>query len=368
LKYLNFENRGSLLCILILCAMLISGCRNIDENKGIFVIKWNNIYDGNNIRFYYEDFNNENIKEINKRYNISDIAGDLELDLEAALKLQNWVHNKFDFQKSSISTKEDALSILEEHKSIKKASDREYAIVFSQAASSIGIYARRGELRTKESANSIENEYLMVCEVWSDKYNKWILLDLVNNVYMRDDGIPLSAVEVISKGLASVEIVGDKDVKRYIKEVNKYFYSYSIEIDNNIYGTKKSNSYVTYLKSGEMPKIKTRNEYLPPTIFVSKEEMLIKSPKTEYKNDNSDSLPTIILMKKTLKDQKDEAIVCGVFKNSSMVPTYYLSQNGSQWVKIDKYFDSQLKEGSNSIRISEDGEMVSREIIIDYRK
>jgi hypothetical protein len=370
LKCFSFSNIKIFVFVLIVSASVFTGCKTKESDKGLFVTKWNNIYDGSNIHFYYEDFKSSNVQEIARRYKLSEVVGDSQDEFEKGLKLQGWLHSKLEFQKGSVSTKQDAISILEELETAKKASDREFAIVFSQAASSLGIYVRRGELRVKSSEKNSGFDLLKVCEVWSDKHNKWILIDIVNNVYMSDKNIPLGAVEVLNNGLTNVEIVGAKDVKKYIKEMSKYFYSYSIEVDNTIYGVKKSNSQITYLKPGETPQVKTKAGYLPPTIYVNNEALFHKSPKIEYIDDKSDKLQTVILMKKTINDtnQQQEAMVGGVFKNSSMVATYYLSLNGSQWMKIDKYFDYDLQIGTNNIRISEDGQNVLREIILEYRK
>jgi hypothetical protein len=358
--------------VIVICFFIVlsnlSACKS--QQKDLSVTKWENIYEGNNIHFYYEDFKNLNIIELNQKYKLAEKVADAKDELEKANRLKGWIHEKMEFNKGSNTTKEDALNILTEVERVKKASDKDFAIVFSQAASSVGLYSRRGELKGKDEIKEIKNMTFKVCEIWSDTYNKWFMVDVSNGCYMEDNGVPLSAIEIIEKGLENVQIIGISNRKKYLKEMMPLFYSYSIEIDNNIYGTKKSNAYITYLKPGESPELKNKSGFIPPTIFVNKGELFGNSPKNNYIDNKSDNQPTIILMKKDIKQDLNGILTfsCGLFKNSTMVQTYYISVNNSPWTKVNKYTDVLFKEGINSIRISEDGINTLREIETNYKK
>lgn len=358
---------GITICFIIVSLNLLA-CKN--HQKDLSFTKWENIYAGNNIKFYYEDFKNLNIIELNQRYKLADKVSDTKDELEKANKLKSWIYEKMEFSKGSNTTKEDALNILAEVQQVKKASDRDFAIVFSQAASAVGLYSRIGELRSKDEIKNTENMTFKVCEIWSDTYNKWFMIDVANGGYMESDGIPLSVIEIIEKGIENVQIIGISAINKYLKEMKPLFYSYSIEIDNNIYGAKKSNAYITYLKTSEIPEIKNRSGFIPPTIFVNKADLLKKSPKENYVDDKSDKQSTIILMKKDIKQDSEGSLAfsCGLFKNSIMVQMYYISVNNSPWAKVDRYTDVIFKEGINNIRVSEDGINTVREIEASYKK
>lgn len=281
-----------------------------------------------------------------------------------------WLHDKIEYNKGSISTKEDALSILKEAEN-NAMSDKDFAIVYSQCASALGIYSRRGEFRIKNSQQDGKDSYYKACEIWSDKYNKWILLDIVNNCYMESKGNPLSAVEVLNSGFQNINIKGVKDVQKYIKKISPYMYSYSIEIDNNIYGIPKSNSFITYSKKENLPEIRIEGSLIRPTIFVKDVNLFNKNPRVEYKNDNSDKIPTLIFSKKTndKKPSEEDIVLNGAaFKNSGMVESYFVSIDGKPWIKVNKYFTFTLNEGENNIKLSEDQEKVIREVTIQYNK
>lgn len=366
----NFRKTVSLFIILITICTFLGGCKKETVDKGVFVTKWDNYYEGKNIEFYYESDKNTNLQQLKNDYKLNDVVKDSKDDFEKALKLMEWVHSKMKYSKGSISTKEDALSILKEAEN-NTLSDKDFAIVYSQCAASMGIYARRGEFRVKNSQRDGKDSYYKVCEIWSDKYNKWIMLDVVNNCYMVSGGKPLSAVEILNSGLESINTMGIKDVKKYIKKIKQYFYSYTIEIDNNIYGTPKSNSFITYSNDKDLPEIRIEGNLIRPTIFVKDDNLFKKCPRVNYENDNSDKMTTLIFSKKKLdSNEKGEDIVLNgaAFKNSGMLIGYYISIDGKPWIEVNRFFTFTLNEGNNNIRLSTDKNNVIREVTIEYRK
>ena len=119
-----------------------------------------------------------------------------------------------------------------------KISDSDYTTIYEESLASVGISVRRGVLRNTD--NKIKGKsYFNVCEIWSDKYNKWIMIDGVNGCYMKEKGIPLGATQIIDKGIGKVEIANLKNTSKYIKNMANYYESYSISVDNNKYGELK---------------------------------------------------------------------------------------------------------------------------------
>lgn len=363
--------KTSLFIILVTLCTIFAGCKKEDVKKGVVVTKWDNYYEEQNIQFYYESDENPKLQQLKNNYKLGDVAKDSKDDFEKAVKLMNWVNSKMKYSKSSISTKEDALDILKEAENNNTLSDKDFSIVYSQCAASLGIYARRGEFRIKNSQKDGKDSYYKVCEIWSDKYNKWIMLDIVNNCYMEAGGKPLSAVEILDTGLENVNTMGVKNVEKYIKKIKPYCYSYTIEIDNNIYGTPKSNSFITYSKDKDLPEIRIEGNQIRPTIFVKNNSLFNKCPRIEYKNDNSDKKATLIFSKKKSNEKentKDIVLNGAVFKDSGMLQGYYVSIDGKPWIEVNRYFTFTLNDGSNNIKLSEDKKSVVREVTIEYRK
>lgn len=364
----NMKSKALIFMIAIIFSICaFAGCEK-NKTKLVEVTQWDNFYDGNNIHFYYEDENNASIKQLKDKYKLDDVVKDSKDEMDKALKLVFWMKNKIKFQKTSISTKEDSISILEQIKNEGILSDKEHAIIFSQAASSVGLYARRGELKIKDSAfaKTKEEYYYYLCEIWNDKLGKWVMIDPGTGAYMESQGTPLSVVEIIEKGIDNVKVKNVKDEAKYIKDMKKYFYCYTINIDNNIYQSKKSNSGITYIRPGERPEIKTVDKYIAPTIFVNKTDLFKKSPKIKYENDKSDKKATLIFSKDKFENDKNSkiAFIGAAFRNSSMIKDYYISINNAPWFKVGSSFQLELMPGENSIKLSLDGKTEERVVKI----
>lgn len=361
------NKRNRFLAMLTVILLVISGCKNIDTNKEFVVEKWDNFYEGNNIRFYYEDFKDINIEELNRRYQLNEKVGSSGDELERAEKLTQWMHTVMEYDKGSISTKEDSLSILKEREASKRASDREFAIVFSQSCTAIGIFTRRGEFRAKEATPIKEEAYQKVTELWSSRFNKWVMIDPAYGVYLIKDGIPLSAIEIVQNGLENVQVIGVENPTKYTDKLKKVINSYSTPIDNSIYGKKRSNTHITYLGVNQIPQLKVTQGFVPPTIFVKKEELFNISPTVQYTDDKSDKIPTMVIMKKTLEGSanSDKSFVVGVFMNSVMLGNYQLRINEEPWKSVELYTDITLTKGRNIISLSLNGKEIIREIIVE---
>lgn len=341
-----------------------------NKNKGLFVTQWKNIYQGHNIKFYYDDPESQYMKDLVSKHKLNDVVKGEKDDLNKALKLKDWLNDTLEFNKGSVSGKENAAEILEALKDSKKASDKDFAITYTEVSRALGLYSRMGEFRAKDSQFSQKDFSLYVCEIWSKEHNKWIMLDVANNCYMEDKGTPLSALEVLNKGIQNVKIVGIDKPKKYISNMQKYLYSYSMPIANNMGDIKKSNTYITYIPEKDIPEIKVSSGYIPPTIFVNKGDLFNISPEKEYKDDQSDKEPTLVFLKKDLKKDKDGNLtfVVGASKNSVMLKEYYIGINGGELSKIDKYFDLDIKPGKNTVVLSEDGKNITNEVVIEYKK
>lgn len=364
--------------VIVLISILLVACgssnqgKNEEAESGVFVEKWGNFYEGSNIKFYYENPEEANLQLLKDKYKLNEVVKDGKDDFDKSLKLMRWINTKMRYSKGSISTKQDALSILKEAAGANSSfSDKDFAIVYSQAASSLGIYARRGEYRIKNSQQDGKDSYYKVCEVWSDKYSKWIMLDIVSNSYIEYGGKPLSAVEVLNAGMDNIKANGIKDLEKYVKKLKPYLYSYTIEIDNNIYGTAKSNAFISYSKSSDMPEVRIEGGLIRPTIFVKKDTLFNRSPRIEYKNDNSDKLANLIIQKKNaIEGEKEDELAINVaaFKNSGNIKDYFISVDNKSWEKINMFKTISLKEGKTNIRLSEDGKKAIKEIILQYKK
>lgn len=345
-----------------------------NENK-VNVEKWDNLYSEANIKFYYQDKEDMNIKKIEDTFKLKELIKNENDDLKKALVIMKWLSERVKYNPNSMSSEEFAIETIKKAKeNAVTINDEDYCSIYTELATAAGLNVRKGELRVKE-ANKYKKKYNhFVCEVWSDKYNKWIMLDPANLHYITNKGEPISVMEVISKRDDNIEILGGSDSKKYMKNLKKYLYSYTIPIDNSIYGIRKSNSFITYINKGDLPEIYIKDSIIEPTIFTNKQVLFNISPKIKYQPEKvvkKDAVPTLIFSEQNSKKDKDKdnekiQLYGGVFRDSVMVDKYYISVNAGKWKEVNKYFEITLLEGKNTIKLSMNKEKVQREVIINY--
>lgn len=376
--------RYRMIIVLILLAIGFFIGLQLKEDKivtGIKVNKWDNIYTEKNIKLYYNNSNIQALDELNEKYNLNKIVSGTTDQFDKSLKILNWINENMKYDsdiKANVSNK-GAFDILEGENKKESYSDEEISIVFNEFALAAGITSRIGQLTVSNDEKGDGEKTLSICEIWSDKYNKWIMIDPSNGNYLLDKDTPVSAIEIINKSLDNLTVIGGKSEKKYKKDLQKYFHSYTIKIDNGVYGKGKSNSYISYAKGININKLGVDLNLSQPTIFLSDSYLFNLSPKEDYTIENSNEKSTIIFMNKVQqtekeekdeKDEKDENVkmelTAGVFKNSSMLNKYYISINGGPFKEEGAYFNVQVKTGITNIKLSEDGKTAIREITMEY--
>jgi hypothetical protein len=340
--------------------------KNAIGKEGLIITKWDNFYNGDNIHFYYLNPQNENLLKIKTKYGLNKLIDNKSDQLENSIRIMKYINSNVKAKSTSMTSDKTTLEIMEVAFDGGEISDSDYVAMYEESLASVGINVRRGILRSTD--NKVKGKsYFNVCEIWSDKYKKWIMIDGVNAHYMKQDGIPLGAVEIIDIGIEKVEINDLKNASKYIKNMRNYYESYSIYIDNNKYGELKSNSQITYLKIKQLPKIETKEGFTQPTIFVNNSKVFNISPKIKYENTNKDKGPTLILAKRDLKNDSKEVqnFTVGAFINSYMLTEYFISVNGADYIKVDTFYEMQVAYGLNSIKLSQDGKNLSKEVVIE---
>ncbi|WP_138203882.1 transglutaminase domain-containing protein [Haloimpatiens lingqiaonensis] len=374
-KFLKFLFAG-LLVVMVALAFNKYGFMESKKDK-IVVEKWENLYSGENIQFYYQDKQDMNIQKLDETFKLKELTKEEGEDLKKALTVLKWLGEKIKYNPNSMSSEDYAIEIIKKSKDNEiSINDKDYCSLYAEVATAAGLNVRKGELRAKEVNKQKKKYNHFVCEVWSDKYNKWIMLDPANGHYINNDGKPLSAMEVISKSGDNIEVMGGNESKKYIKDIKKYLYSYTIPIDNSIYGIKKSNSFITYIGKGDLPEIYINNSVIQPTIFTDKDLLFNISPKVKYEAEKvkKDTTATLIFSEQKNDNGKSNdkvnnknkiQLYGGVFKDSAMEEKYYVSIN-NVWREVkNSYFQLTLDEGKNIIKLSMDKEKIQREIIIN---
>lgn len=363
------EKKGKVLKTTILLTVLIVGVlffiRN--RNKPKLEIKaWNNIYNENNINMYYGESEDVKIKALDDVYMVNELVSTEEDEVNKVLKVVDIVNRVVEFDDVSNSKGINAFDILQEKAQLKKVAQRDMAIITRDLLLTIDIKARVGKFEKLNKDSNEDISYYLV-EYWSEEHSKWVMIDFRDRGYVEEEGIPCSAIEILTKLDKSMVYVGKKKSKEYIKNLEKVLDTYTVNIDNSI-NMKKSNSCIRYIKDKKY--IKLNNKQLTPTVFTENEELFKRNPRdTEI---GVDEKAYIILMKKETNKEdnevKSENYIIGGFKDGKIIDKYYIRKNNGEFIEVKKYSELELLNGSNILELSIDGENIISSIEIEYEK
>lgn len=160
---------------------------------------------------------------LRRREHLDDVVASGKTQFEKIVLLRRWTRQQWDTHAPFYYPPWDALEILDLARSHQsRGFCAQYAIVFLQACQAMGIHARYVELPGH-----------FIVGVWSDDYNRWVLMDPLNDVHYEKDGIPLGGVRLLhaywSKNTAGIEEVKSDGTRREILPDDiKLYREYSI--------------------------------------------------------------------------------------------------------------------------------------------
>ncbi|MDP2983383.1 MAG: transglutaminase-like domain-containing protein [Candidatus Latescibacter sp.] len=163
----------------------------------------------------YDSYGNEILRELRERYHLDDVVKDGRTELEKLALLASWVHeSRFSSakegeqhrSKNGIDSRtthwapNNALWALNMFSRGYGHLDRrfgshchDYNSAFVGCCEALGFVARPLIMTRAESALGGHS----FPEVWSNEFNRWILVDAyVNAYYLRDDGVPANTMEI----------------------------------------------------------------------------------------------------------------------------------------------------------------------------
>jgi hypothetical protein len=352
---------GILVIVLSIVGFWIFSQRGGERDYTTEIEKWDNLYSGKNIKFYYIDSSISEIATLKNKYKVETLIDENTSEIIKCTHVNKWLSEKGESSLTDMDTNKDAEELLSILTAEKKISQKDYNTILQELLSSVGINVRVGEYRL--------NGNYSVLEVWDSKFNKWIMFDTATGGYFKKGDEPLSAIQMLREDLSQLKVGGDEDrtlEKKSIKILDKYLGTYSIRIDNSKYEGSIINSYITYIKDIKDAQLETSKGYIQPTIFVDNDSLFNISPYEEYVNDKSDEIPTIIFAKKNIKDDKDDYIkfTLGAFMNSIMSEEFYVRVNQGEFIKVDTYYNLSIEKGVTTIEISLDGINPLRQVVI----
>jgi len=136
-------------------------------------------------RFFDESADLPRLQLLRKREKLDQVIAPGKTQFEKFVLLRKWVHDQWKNQGRFYYPPWDALEILDlarQHQNYGFCG--QYSIVFAQACLSLGLHARYINL----------GHFLTA--VWSDEYNRWVVMDPTNDLHYERDGLPLRGREL----------------------------------------------------------------------------------------------------------------------------------------------------------------------------
>lgn len=338
---------------IIIVAALLGGVGyaiyDLIKPKEKYEIKlWDNIYNGDSIALFYEEGKDLRIEMLRAIYNLDKIAKEDD-EIKYILKIveaAGEVVTLGDVNDTKALNGYDIIRLTGEKKTV---SEKDMSIIIRDFITSAGYNARIGEIRCSKKDEDKYDRYYIV-EYYSDKYKKWIAIDIVDGGYFTFENTPCSGVELVERKKTELKYIGNISSEEYFSNKKNLFKSYTIMIDNTV-DRIKSNSVITYITSKEDIALTYGDETLMPTIYTENTALFTQSPEVELVTE--DDKAYIILMKSEEEDV--ERFVVGGFKDGSIMDEYYVGRNDGSFEKVNEYFEVELIKGENMISISCDG-------------
>lgn len=128
-----------------------------------------------------DDFYHPRLVLLRKREKLDEVTANGKTQFEKIVLLRKWVSGQWKGGSNFYYPPWDAVEILNLSRNIgNRAFCAQFAIVFLQACQSMGIHARYVDLPGH-----------FVVAVWSDDYNRWIIMDPSEDVHYEKNGIPM---------------------------------------------------------------------------------------------------------------------------------------------------------------------------------
>ncbi len=292
-------------------------------------------------------------KALREKYNLDDVIKDGNTEFEKFVLLRNWARHTavkgWDWGTGMWCPPWDALIILATNKQPSAlCMCTHYSTIFTQCAISLGFTARQVIL-----------DHHCVAEIWSDQFNKWILMDTGNsqnpemNCHLEHNGIPLNALEIrtlwkTGKGdeikfvYANQSGITQKERDDFESSYLKNFRRFAIPLRNNFLG----NPFPGELEQG------MSNYYCDRYLWWEDTQEPVESP--EYGKTSNRAGDFYWTLNKTFIDlvcQEKDLISVSLCNNAPAFSHYLISVDGGKWTRSTENFQWKIHSGVNELQV-----------------
>lgn len=150
------------------------------------------ILPGDALPVRYQPFDDPQLERLATREHLRTLGAGIPRQFDQIKRVQDWVNAQWPDGTPSPYPPWNALTVLDWIRAGTTGGFcAQYAQVFLQSLAALGFTARYIEIGSRENPFA---HYLT--EVWSNDFNKWVVLDPDFNIHFERQGVPLSALEV----------------------------------------------------------------------------------------------------------------------------------------------------------------------------
>jgi hypothetical protein len=152
------------------------------------------------IPFTTFDYNDPLLETLRREYHLADVVKGAPDEWTAQLKLLDWVHRQFP-DGNPQSSPRNAVEILRAAAKGEKFWCTYYAITYAECAQALGWQARKLGIDRNHGPDGMTSKHHGLDEIWSNQFQKWVVMDAQSNVHYSKGGTPLSAWEIRAEWL-----------------------------------------------------------------------------------------------------------------------------------------------------------------------
>lgn len=147
--------------------------------------------------FNYDDGAMVGLRE---NFHLQNVVAGAPDEWAAQLMLKEWVHDHIQDgePKQNASHAQDILDFAAKG---GKFWCTYYAITYVETAQALGWQARPIGVDRRHGPEGLGSKHHGVAEVWSNQFNKWVVIDAQSNLHFEKKGVPLSAWEIRAESL-----------------------------------------------------------------------------------------------------------------------------------------------------------------------
>jgi len=296
-------------------------------------------------KYIWDDFHHPKIDTLRDRYKLPKIIEGGKTEFEKTRLLLDWVANRWKHKGDNMAKERNALAILAAAEKGERFCCANYADVLVNSMTALGYPARFVGLTKMGGAYGSSKGHGCV-EVWSNQYQKWILLDGQNNAWWESKGVPLSASECrhlfVNGREDEMSFVGqhkELDYPAMKREWSVYFYHLRYSYNN---------SYFKTISPGENLSFELISDGVTPELF-SQGWPDNKSITDDYEDAYPRLNQTKITLGHTNQNSPSDTLEVILTHTMPYFDKFMVRINGSDWKESPDTFKWVLSKGENTI-------------------